>query len=265
MTGRDALIYLSLKYAGDWEKMVNGVRTHEDFEKEEAERRLQEVKSLVCTILDPQYPPCFKNCFRPPLVFYYHGNLGLIAEEKKCLAYIGSREASPYGLKMAREIAGGLAEKGYVIVSGLARGIDGEATKAALEAHGKAVGILGNGIEVAYPSCNEGLYGKLKRDGLLLSEYPLLTPPDKSHFPQRNRLVAACAQSLIVGEASKKSGTLITVGYALGYNKEIGCVPYPADKDSACNTLIKEGAFMIENVADALLMMGDPAGEKEEK
>lgn len=265
MTGREALIYLSLKHAGDWEKMVAGVRAHEDFEKEEAERLIQGVKSLVCTILDPQYPLCFKNCFRPPLVFYYYGNLGLISEEKQCLSYIGSREASPYGLMMARKIAGGLAAKGYVIVTGLARGIDGEATKAALEAHGKAVGILGNGIEMAYPSCNEELYEKLKREGLVLSEYPLLTSPDKSHFPQRNRLVAACSQSLIVGEASKKSGTLITVGYALGYNKEIGCVPYKANEDSACNVLIKEGAFMIENVADALLMMGDPAGEREEK
>ncbi len=262
MTGRDALIYLSQKYEGDWAKMMAAVKSRENFDEGKAEEAARRNQSQVCTIIDPQYPVCFKNCLRPPLVFYYYGNLGLLSDEKKCVSYIGSREASPYGLRMADKIAGGLAARGYVIVTGLARGIDGEATKAALAAGGKAIGILGSGIDMAYPTSSAGLYDRLKRDGLVLSEYPLKTPPSKDKFPQRNRLVAACSQGLIVGEAGKKSGTLITVGYALGTNKDIGCIPFHADEESACNVLVKEGAYMIESVADALLMMGDAAGEQ---
>lgn len=263
MQGRDALVYLSIKYRGDWEKMVQGIRTHEDFDLPEADKLVKSVTCPYVTLIDPQYPPSFRNCFRPPLVVYYYGNLGLIADESHCVSYIGSREATPYGLQMARTIAGGLAKEGFVIVSGLARGVDTEATKAALDAGGKAVGVLGSGIDLCYPSSSEETYNRLKRDGLVLSEYPFCQEPERDNFPHRNRIVAALSKGIIVGEAGKKSGTLITVGYALGLTKEIGCVPFHADEESACNTLIKEGAWMIEGLEDANQMMNYVPPEKE--
>jgi DNA processing protein len=256
MNGRDVLIYLSLKYHGDWSQMVQAIKSKETLSPSEVAEALCQVASQTVTILDPTYPESWKAAVRPPLVVYYYGNLELVRNESECIAYVGSREASSYGRQMARLLAGGLAKEGYVIVSGLARGIDAEATAAALDCGGKAVGVLGSGISLVYPESSRSLYERLKLSGLVLSEYPLLTPPEKEHFPSRNRIIAATSKGLIVGEASKKSGTLITVGYALGLNKEIGCVPYPSDADSACNMLIKEGASMIEDLSDANLMLG---------
>ena len=265
MTGQEALVALALKYRGNWDKMVQGVKSHECFDSEEDEKA---VKALTCpyvTLIDKAYPESFKHCFRPPLVLFYHGDLSLLQDEEKCISYIGSREASAYGLEMAKTIAGGLAKEGFVIVSGLAMGIDAAATEAALDAGGKAVGVLGCGIDRCYPDTSQPIYDRLKTHGLLISEYPFETPPSKENFPHRNRMVAAASKGIVVGEASKKSGTLITVGYALGFTKEIGCVPYQADADSACNILIKEGAFMIETVDDVNLMMGFQPKENEEE
>jgi DNA processing protein len=263
MTGQEALVALALKYHGDWDKMVAGVKTHECFDSEEDEKAVKALDCPYVTLIDKAYPESFKHCFRPPLVLFYRGDLSLLKDEAKCVSYIGSREASAYGLDCAKKIAGGLAKEGFVIVSGLAMGIDAAATEAALDAGGKAVGVLGCGIDRCYPDSSRPIYERLKTHGLLLSEYPFKTPPNAENFPHRNRLVAAASKGIIVGEASKKSGTLITVGYALGFTKEVGCVPYPADAESACNILIKEGAAMIENVDDANLLMGFTPGRKE--
>jgi DNA processing protein len=256
MTGQEALVALALKYRGDWDKMVQGVKSHECFDSEEDEKA---VKALTCpyvTLIDKAYPESFKHCFRPPLVLFYRGDLSLLEDENHCISYIGSREATEYGLAMAKTISGQLAHSGYVVVSGLAKGIDSAATRGALEEHGLAVGVLGCGIDVCYPSSSQDLYERLKKEGLLLSEYPFSTPPQPWYFPRRNRIVASLSKGLVVGEATNKSGTLITVSFALGEDKEIGCVPALAGTGSACNLLIKEGAWLIEDVNDIDLMMG---------
>jgi DNA processing protein len=260
MNGRDTLAYLSIKYHGDWDKMVSAIKSHEDCEVAGAEELVHSIPSSFVTLVDRQYPESFKHAYKPPLVLYYYGNLSLLDEEKNCVAYIGSREASPYASRIAKNIAGDLAKKGYVIVTGLARGIDAIASEAALASHGKVVGILGSGIDLCFPSSSEPLYEKLKQEGLVLSEYPLKTPPIPDNFPKRNRMVAASSKGIVVGQAGKRSGTLITVAYALGLTKEIGCVPFPADEESACNILIKEGADLIENAEDVDLMMGKIVG-----
>lgn len=256
MTGQQALVYLALKYKGDWDKMIQGIRNHEAFEASQAEEMVGKVHSSYVTLIDKDYPQAFRNCFRPPLVLFYYGDLSLIQDETRCVSYVGSREASPYGLDCAKKIAGDLAKEGYVIVTGLARGIDAAATSAALAVGGKAVGVMGNGIDMCYPDESVPLYLELKSKGLVLSEYPGETPPDKDYFPKRNRIVAGVSKGIIVGEASKRSGTLITVGYALGFTKEVGCIPFPAGSDSACNALIKDGAWLIEDAEDAKAMMG---------
>lgn len=257
MQGRDILIYLSLKYEGDWDKIMGAVKNKENVVVAEAEEAVSKIKAHTVTIIDGGYPESLKHAIKPPFVLYYYGNVSLLEDESKCCAYIGSRNASPYGLRMADKLAGGLAEKGYIIVTGLARGIDSEATKAALDKRGKAVGVLGCGIDLCYPSSSQTLYDSLQKNGLVVSEYPGLVPPRPENFPQRNRIVSAVSKGVIVGEASRRSGTLITVSYALGYTKEIGCVPYDAEKESACNSLIKEGAYMVENLTDALTLMGE--------
>jgi DNA processing protein len=256
MTGREALIYLAIKYEGDWEKVIEAVRKREPLNEAEGQEALKGLASHALCISDPSYPECWKQAVRPPLVVFYYGNLELLADEKKCVSYIGSREASEYGVMMAKKLAGGLAKEGLTIVTGLAMGIDAVATESALEAGGSAIGILGNGIDICYPSTSQPLYERLKRRGLILSEYPGKTPPKKDSFPARNRIVAATSHTIIVGEAAKRSGTLITVGFALGLNKEIGCVPYPADAESSCNLLIKDGAALIESVEDANVLAG---------
>ncbi len=156
---------------------------------------------------------------------------------------------------MAEKISNELAMKNYTIVSGMAKGIDGVATRAALNAGGKAVGVLGSGIDMCYPMENEDIYENLKRGGLLISEYPPGIKPSKENFPFRNRIIAALSKLTIVGEANKKSGTLITVGYALEGGKEVACIPFRADEDSACNSLIRDGAALITSTEDVLNLL----------
>jgi len=256
MQGREVLIYLALLYNGDWEKMITAIKEKKAFTQEEMEERLSKWKGEAITIVDSDYPDSLRHCYKPPLVLFLLGDKTLIQEEKKCVSIIGSREASAYGSKMTAEFASGLAKEGYVIVNGMAAGIDGIALKAARDGGGRGVGVLGSGIDYCFPSRNRDIYEWLKRCGLIISEYPGLTPPKPEHFPFRNRIVAALSASLIVGEAHSRSGTLITVGYAAGYTKEIGCPPFEAGKDSQCNQLIKDGACLLENMGDVNQLVG---------
>ncbi len=252
LSAKTILLYLSVKYKGDWQSIYEAIRRREKFSHEEALEIEKSVKCKVLAITDSEYPDSLKGCFKPPFILYYEGDLDCIKKENMCVSYVGSREASSYGKKMAEYISSDLASRGYTIVSGMAKGIDGAATRAALDVGGKAVGILGCGLDVCYPMENQDIYERLKKQGLLISEYPPGTKPNKDNFPLRNRIIAALSKLTIVGEAGKKSGTLITVGYALEAGKEVACLPYRADEDSACNSLIKEGAFMITSITDVL-------------
>jgi DNA processing protein len=257
MKARDILIYLSLKYEGDYDSIIKAIRTHEPLDSEEVEKVSSSLPFKAVTILDDnEYPDSWKHCFKTPLVVFYYGDISLIKYDKKCVSIVGSREASPYGIKVTKQFARRLAKEKMVVVSGLARGIDASATEACIEEKGKAVGILGSGIDVPYPSSSLSLYEELKRNGLLLSEYPGKCAPKRENFPMRNRLIAATGGSLIVGEAGPKSGTLITVGYALSLNKDVGCVPYPSGSDSSCNRLIKEGAYLLDDEDDVMSLVG---------
>lgn len=255
---RDLLIYLSLKYEGDWEKIFSAIKGKEAFSKEDVLKASENLSCSCVTLIDPEYPSSLKNCNKPPFVLFYYGDISLIQDEKKCVAYIGSRESSSYGEEMAKTISKGVAKRGYCIVSGMARGIDRVATENALGEIGGAVGILGSGIDRPYPTENIGLYNRLKTEGLVISEYPGKVPPDKNHFPFRNRIIACLSRLIIVGEASHRSGTLITVGYALDFGKDIASLPYRADEENACNDLIKDGATLITCVDDVLNLLGYP-------
>ncbi len=255
LSAKTVLLYLSVKYKGDWESIFEAIKRKEKFSHEDALETEKSIKCKTLAITDSDYPESLKTCFKPPFILYYYGSLDCISDQSKCISYVGSRDASAYGKKMAEKISSDLASRNYTIVSGMAKGIDGAATRAALETGGKAVGILGSGIDMCYPMENEDIYERLKKSGLLISEYPPGVKPNKENFPFRNRIIAALSRLTIVGEANKKSGTLITVGYALEGGKEVACIPFRADEDSACNSLIRDGASLVASTQDVLNLL----------
>ena len=256
MTGKEVLVYLSTKYEGDWTKVKDAIKAHEPLPFDAQKMPFEAPKCGALTIIDNIYPNDFKNIQQPPFVLYYYGDISLLGADKTRMGYVGSREASPYGLRMAKMFGEEAAKRRYVLINGLARGIETAALTAALDAGGKVIAVLGSGIDLCYPSVNQELYERIKKEGLVLSEYPLKTPPTPGNFPMRNRIVAGLSKGLIVGEASRKSGALITVAYALAGGKDIGCIPFHADEDSACNALIAEGAQLMEKGEDIDVLIG---------
>jgi len=262
MNGRDILIYLSIKYKGDWDDIYGAIKRKEHIDESSFNDLTSLVKAKTLTILDKAYPEHLKQCHKPPFVLYYYGDADLLSHPQETIAYIGSRKASEYGQRMARIIVSELAKR-MVIVSGMARGIDTTAHETALSANGRTIAVLGSGIDYCYPRENSELYAKIKDEQLVISEYPGKTEPDQGQFPLRNRIIAMLSKAVIVGEADMKSGTLITVSFALSSGRDVCCVPYPGDINSACNSLIKQGAKLVENARDVYEEMGIEPNEKE--
>ena len=250
---REILAYIAIKKEGDWDAIMDFINHYkeESIDEKEAFALLSELKSNYITMADDDYPICLKNIYHPPFVLFYYGDRELF---KHCQAFdtvavIGSRENSDYGAMMTRKIVAGVAKR-FPIVSGLARGIDAIASETAIAAGGRTIAVLGSGIDYCYPSENYSLYQKIKNGHLLVSEYPNKVVPSPDKFPLRNRIIAGLSNTVVVTEAGNVSGTSITVTLALQSGRTIMCVPYPADKNSACNRLIKEGAFLVESAED---------------
>lgn len=262
MTGRDILIYLSLKYKGKWDDIYRAIKRKEAIDETSFNDVMATLKAETVTIIDKNYPDHLKQCHKPPFVLYYYGDLTLLEHPQDTIAYIGSRKATEYGRKMTRIIVADLAKK-MIIISGMAKGIDTIAHETAINVKGRTVAVLGSGIDYCYPRENIELYNKIKSHHLLISEYPNTTEPDHNQFPLRNRIIAMLAKSIVVGEADARSGTLITVSYALSSGKDVCCVPFPADISSACNSLIKQGAKLVECAKDVYEEMGIEMAENE--
>ncbi len=197
------------------------------------------------------YPGRLKELDGSPDFLFYRGELP--DEKKPALAVVGARECSAYGRGMANRLAEELAGAGIQIISGMARGVDGHAQRAALR-YGKSFGVLGCGVDVCYPLDNFSLYEELIEKGGILSEYAPGSPGLAWHFPMRNRIISGLADGLLVVEARKKSGTLITVECALEQGKDVFAVPGRADDllSEGCNELIRQGACMATCSADIL-------------
>ena len=199
------------------------------------------------------YPEKLKNTSSPPKELYCLGNLELL--NYKSIAIIGSRDYSNYGERAAKEFSYNLAKENICIVSGLARGIDSFAHIAALEAKGKTIAVLGSGLDIIYPRENKKLYENIiKNDGLIISEYPLETPPRRQNFPARNRIISGLSDGVLVIEAKRNSGTNITVDFALEQGKDVFVIPgniYSKTSDGT-NFLIKEGAIPVTNYKDII-------------
>lgn len=206
----------------------------------------------------PTYPPYLAALSDPPPVIWALGrtpNLGLL--HRPAVALVGARNASSLGLRMARALAGGLGAAGYVIVSGLARGIDTESHGASLATG--TVAVMAGGVDMVYPPENASLAAAIADQGLRLSEQPIGLEPQARHFPRRNRLIAGLAQGVVVVEAAEGSGSLITAQDALDQGREVLAVPgHPMDPRAAGgNALIRDGAQLVRDAADVIAALSD--------
>ena len=204
----------------------------------------------LCSYVDEDYPPLLKEISSPPVFFYYRGKLQPFVER---VGIVGTRNNTDYGKKVALEFAEQLAAVGLTVVSGAARGIDTFAHRGALKT-GRTVAVLGYGLNWVFPSENKKLLEEIAENGLVMSEFHPNVKATALTFPQRNRIIAGLCRSVVVVEAGKKSGALITAELALENNRDVFCVPGKLDSttSSGCNDWIHEGATLVRNVKDVL-------------
>lgn len=214
--------------------------------------RLAERGIFFLPFWDDAFPERLRHLPDAPAFLYGKGRLP--GAGQKAVAVIGARECSGYGREAAKYFAAGLAGEGIAVVSGMARGVDGIAQAAALEAGGSSVAVLGCGVDICYPPENAKLYERLIREGCLLSEYPPGTEPNASLFPPRNRIISGLSDLVLVIEARERSGTLITVDMALEQGRDVFAVPGRITDGCSrgCNRLIQNGAGMAVSVTQLL-------------
>ncbi|MGC4375623.1 DNA-processing protein DprA [Fictibacillus sp. Mic-4] len=207
----------------------------------------------MITYFDTNYPPLLKNIYDPPWVLYMKGNKELLLS-KKSLSVVGTRKPSNRGLAATRKLLPPLIEEGWTIVSGLAEGIDGYAHHLTLSLNGNTIAVLGSGLGHIYPKSNEPLAHTIAKRGLLLSEYPFHTRPQKWQFPLRNRIISGLAPGLLVIEAREKSGSLITADQALEQGREVFAVPGAMidEHSMGTNRLIQQGAKLVLETKDII-------------
>ena len=209
----------------------------------------------IVTWDDPAYPDRLRAIPVPPLLLYIKGDPQCVTRLQ--VAMVGSRRASYHGRSLARQLSQALSDRGVIVTSGLARGIDGAAHQGALAGSGKTVAVLGSGLDVIYPSEHRELASHMIERGALVSEYRPLTSPQPYHFPQRNRLISGLSWGVVVVEATRRSGSLITVEHALEQGREVLAVPGVAGLSSVegCHALLKSGATFVECVDDIVQAM----------
>ena len=232
-----------------WEKTF-------DLSAELEKIRKHRLKVIDCE--DPGYPPLLREIHDPPMVLYYRGNLEAV--KGACIGVVGTRDASGYGIDLAKKLGYQLAFAGIGVVSGLARGIDTAAHQGALAAKGKTAAVLGCSLDQIYPAENGVLAEKMtEAGGCVLSEFCLGTPPDRQTFPMRNRIVSGLSKGLLVIEAARASGAMITARQALEQGRQVFAVPGRIDQPQSggCHQLIKDGARLV--AGDAVGRVGGGA------
>lgn len=246
------LLYFAIKYGGDWDKIYAAINKKERVDQEEMDSLLKSHKSEYITLLSSHYPNRLKSIYKPPFVLFYKGDISLLDSNNKTVGVVGSRNHTDYGKDATEKIVEGLVKENIVIVSGMAKGIDSIAHNASIQNNGKTIAVLGNGVDECYPRENSKLFEEIAQKGLILSEYPEFVKANKENFPKRNRIIAGISDAILVTDAKKKSGSMITVSRALEMGKDIFCVPHVIGIESGCNSLIKEGAKLVESAQDIL-------------
>ena len=235
------------------------------FKKNQAiDRELDQLEALgigLLTLADPLYPPLLAQIYDPPPFLYFRGNPS--NQDARCLAVVGSRHGSPYGVKVTERLAWSLSKHHLTIVSGMARGIDTAAHRGSLMARGRTVAVLGSGLDRVYPPENRELYDQIAEQGMVCTEYPLGTLPERQNFPVRNRIISGMSLGVVIVEATQRSGSLITARLALDQGREVFAVPGSIEsfKSSGTHRLIKQGAKLVEHAQDVLDEIGQPRAE----
>jgi DNA processing protein len=222
--------------------------------KDEVDRHMERIYKnniKVLTINDDIYPIFLKNIHDPPMVIYVKGNL---IQNEKAVAVVGSRVATPYGLKMAEAISRELTKCGITVISGMARGVDSSAHIGALNSGGRTIAVLGCGLDKAYPPENDKLMKRIEETGTVISEYVPGVVPLPQNFPARNRIISGISMGVVVIEANEKSGSLITADFALEQGREVFAVPgnLSSPNSIGTNKLIKDGAKIVTCIEDIL-------------
>lgn len=212
---------------------------------------IEKAKARVIFLDSPGYPRLLKEIFDPPQVLYVKGKLEPYALN---IAVVGSRLASIYGLKMAEQFSYQLGSLGLTIVSGLARGIDSAAHKGALKAKARTVAVLGSGLSRIYPPENKKLFDEICEKGAAISEFPMNAGPLAGNFPRRNRIISGLSSGVLVVEAARRSGALITANCALEQGRDVFAIPGKADSATSwgSNQLIKDGAKLVDNIEEII-------------
>ncbi len=246
---QEDILFYSLKYAGNYQQISQALKNNEAIDSILFDKLKKRCQSNYVVITQENYPKVFYDLKNPPFVVYYYGNIQLASQET--IGIIGTRHPSDHGKHMCDVLVHSLNPK-WVVVSGLAIGIDSLAQRYAQESGMDVVAVLGSGIDYCYPKSNQDLYQALKKQGLVISEYPFDTKPLPYYFLWRNRLVAALSNRLLIIEAKTRSGTMSTATYALELGKDIYCVPGCVEMSSGCHQLIKEGAYLCDCVNDLI-------------
>jgi len=245
------------------EKTAAMIRNYRD--GREIDRQLatiERVGARVISWLDPEYPERLREIPHFPPVLFIRG--ALTPADARALAIVGSRAATPYGRMMAERLARDLSAREITIVSGMARGIDSLAHRAALSGGGRTLAVLGCGVDVVYPPESVELQEAIIRNGAVISEFPMGTRPEGPNFPRRNRIISGLSLGVIVVEAGESSGALLTAEYARDQNREVFAVPGNANvpKSRGPNELIKQGAKLVGGMEDVLEELTGVLGEQ---
>jgi len=243
----------ALREAGlDRRSLESLLAFREQVDLDQEMERLTRAQVQVLTWEDEAYPPRLRHIYNPPPVLYVRGTL--VPEDEWAVAVVGTRRPTAYGREVARVLAGELAQQGITIVSGLAVGIDAEAHRAALEAGGRTIAVLGSGFRHLYPAQHRSLARRIVEQGAVITEYPLDIRPEPVNFPPRNRIISGLSLGVVVVEAGRTSGALITARFAAEQGREVFAVPGPIFNrpSEGTNRLIQEGAKAVTCVQDIL-------------
>ncbi len=222
-----------------------------DWAAVESDLRWQEQEQAhICVLSDAAYPALLRQIPDPPPVLYLFGQLEVACHQQ--IAVVGSRTPTPMGRETAHEFGAQLAALGLVVTSGLAHGIDAAAHRGAVSVGGRSIAVTGTGLDRVYPARHRELAHEVAEKGLIISEFPLGSPPRPGNFPRRNRIISGLSQAVLVVEAALRSGSLITARLALEQGRDVFAVPGSIRNSQArgCNTLIREGAKLVEMVKD---------------
>jgi DNA processing protein len=226
-----------------------------------AEKELDSVRRIGCKLInwqEPEYPQALLQIYDPPVMLYVQGDASIL--NSPSISIVGTRRPTLYGSQMAERLGRDLATKGLTVVSGLARGIDAIAHKGATEAGGRAIGVIGTGIDVCYPKENKKLYAKVLERGAIISELPTGSHPAPENFPVRNRVIAGMPLGVILVEGKQHSGSLITARLAMEFGREVFAVPGNVTQEVsfAPNLLIKQGAKLVTGADDVIEELPTP-------